>query len=103
MTNKIIKFIYEFKQRYPKELEDTFYNGYCYYFAVMLTERFGGTIYFNEELCHFGAYISDRLYDINGEISDVDYSWWEWNEYKQFYPSIAKEVTKSCIIKERKQ
>ena len=44
--DKVISFINKFKFAYKGELEFVFTNGNCYYFAVILKERFGGEIYY---------------------------------------------------------
>ena len=105
MTDKqaILTFINKFKEKYPSELEDTFSNGYCYYFALMLRERFGGLIMFNAAKVHFAFRrkgLKEPLYDIKGivHINDDD-DWWEWDDYVESYPYESSDVIISCIRK----
>ena len=60
-------------------LEETFSRGYCYYFAVILQERFGGEILYDPIEGHFVTRIVDEdwrvhLYDITGDVT-MKYDW----------------------------
>lgn len=69
MENEIIKFIEDFKSR-GSGLEEVFLDGYCYYFAVILKERFNFlTIIYDPIKSHFITKFQDRYYDITGEIT----------------------------------
>jgi len=70
--NAIEKFIKDFKIFEKDEvLENTFRNGYCYYFSVILNERFGGEIVYETIDCHFLFLYHGRLYDIRGDVTDL--------------------------------
>jgi len=72
MTNDpVLEFIFNFKKRNTESLEDTFMNGYCYYFSVILQERFGGEIVYETIDCHFMLLYRDKLYDIRGDVTEL--------------------------------
>jgi hypothetical protein len=98
--NKVLTFIHEFKKRHPQEIEDVFYNGYCYYFAIMLKKRFGGNLYFNEKLVHFGIEINNEIYDILGIVADKS-EWVSWKDFKEMRPDLIHDIEKTCIRKEK--
>jgi len=61
IDNMIEGFISDFKARNGYALVDTFTGGYCYYFAIMLKERFkdyGGEIYYNQVDNHFAYFLN---------------------------------------------
>lgn len=107
---EIDKFITPFRK---SEVIDIFMNGYCYYFAKILSIRFNtflwhpAEIYYNPIDCHFACLIGNKLWDINGEISDdiIDYGtnkhgdWYRWLYYVDFEPLDSERVVKNCIIK----
>lgn len=69
---KVLHFInYEFK-KYEKDniIENTFTKGLCYYFAIILKDRFDGSIYFIPEEGHFITKIDRDYYDITGCVTE---------------------------------
>jgi len=70
MSKKVLDFIRQFKS-YNKEevLENTFLKGFCYYFSIILQERFGGEILYEPVEGHFIIKIDDRYYDIRGDVT----------------------------------
>lgn len=76
-----------------------FTQGYCYWFAFILHERFIlSEIDYNPVLNHFALRIGTALYDITGELQD-DGKWVDWDEYQQLDPLDAERVYKYCILK----
>lgn len=87
---------------------DVFLNGYCYWFAYILAERFkrfaSTSIMYNQVLGHFAVKINDTLYDIRGKILNEDESggnWEEWDTWKKNEPTYYKVVERDCILKLR--
>ena len=72
MTNEILKFITDFR-RFDKDntIIKTFTEGYCYYFAIILQERFGGQILYDPIAGHFITFINNKYYDITGDITEI--------------------------------
>ena len=84
---------------------DVFLNGYCYWFAYMLAERFkmfaSTSIMYNQVLGHFAVKINDSLYDIRGKLNKTESEgeWEEWNAWRKNEPSYYKVVERDCIFK----
>ena len=78
----------------------TFTEGYCYWLAVILKERFNGEIMYNPVQGHFCCRVNGELWDITGRIED-DGKWQEWWLYQMNEPLDAERVRKACIIKTR--
>lgn len=102
----VTNFIYNFKACDPYLFEVTFTQGYCYFFAVMLKERFTHSqIWYNPELVHFATYIDNvGLCDITGIIPDELFTdkWIPWEEYKlinKYNGDIIRKIEKECIYK----
>lgn len=87
------EFIAKFKQsNRNKVMEDTFLHGFCYYFAVILKNRFPtGTILYDKEAAHFVFSYENKLYDITGNVT---------NQYHNTSPTWNATITKECILKE---
>lgn len=107
---KVESFIREFKGTDKDVYEKTFYNGWCYWFAIMLVMRFKGEMWFNPQLVHFAAMIDGILYDIygmveagvspiTGKYQKEDDCWVEWGKYQEEHPEESKGVVETCIKK----
>jgi hypothetical protein len=74
-------------------------NGNCYYFAVILKERFGGVIMYDVVNGHFVTYIDGILYDWNGAVVWEDLSGYiEWEKFDA-YDSLQKQrIIRDCIM-----
>ena len=95
-VHEVLHFIDAFKGGYPYEIEDTFSNGFCYWFAKILELRFNGTIYFNPDIVHFATLIESQLFDITGLIQPGD-EWFNWEDYQ--YTHDTSKIYYSCILK----
>lgn len=96
---RVLDFINGFKKQYPNEITDFFANGYCYWFAVILKERFKGTIYYSPIENHFTCYINGYHYDITGIYKPERYIY-PWEEYKHIDRLEVLRITRDCINKE---
>lgn len=97
ISQSVEKFINGFKQ-YDKEnaVVITFTCGYCYWFAVILSNRFRGEIFYEPVEGHFITNIMDDLYDITGNVTE---KYWNKALYdKDTYMDI-KNVVSGCINK----
>lgn len=99
MNNEVLKFIKDLKKVAPREIEELFSLGYCYWFAVILSQRFSGEICYLPIENHFITRIDGRYYDIKGIYNPKEevYSWKEWQEIE---PSNSRIVIRDCINKE---
>lgn len=71
MNETVLKFINEFKSAIK-----LFTEGKCYWFAVILKERFGGKLYYNPIMNHWACLIEDDLYDATGLIDSTGFYVW---------------------------
>lgn len=92
--DKVISFINKFKFAYKGELEFVFTSGNCYYFAVILKERFGGEIYYLPIDNHFVCKIDKEYYDITGKagFNEKPYKWDNYPDELE-----KKRIIRDCI------
>ena len=67
LTDEVIEFIH---RRFPVDCK--WLNGNCYYFALILSDRFDGEIYYQPKDNHFISKIDDRYFDYSGEYKNID-------------------------------
>lgn len=109
----VLDFISTFKSDFetPQNAVDFFSFGYCYHFAVILSNIFDGTIMYNQIENHFASKIlvetsmfagSSKLefylYDINGKIPITD-EWVEWSKFCEEEPMESENIRMQCIYK----
>lgn len=94
---EVLQFTRALKGRHPLEIEDVFSNGFCYWFAKILEERFQGTILFDPFNVHFATLIDDCIFDING-LADTNNVWYNWEDYKHI--EDVSSIIHSCILKD---
>ena len=100
--NDIEKFINKFKSLNPSVTEDLFLHGDCYYFTVVLKERFADKNVIVKYLVidnHFVTEIDGRLYDIRGDVTDIvdRKQLINWSEMKQYDELVYKRIIRDCI------
>lgn len=93
-NDEVLDFI---KKRFSIDCNWT--NGNCYYFAVILKERFGGLIMYDVVNGHFAVYIDGILYDWHGIVIWEDLSYYvEWDKFDD-YDSLQKQrIIRDCIL-----
>lgn len=102
MNNRqeILDFIKKFKWHAPEVLDNLFLHGNCYYFAVILKERFPNAIimYLMIEN-HFLAYINGYLYDIRGDVTDIvdNKEMIAWDDLVYYDSALYKRIVRDCI------
>lgn len=96
MKQNILDFITKFKFEYPHQLEYVFTHGNCYYFAMILKERFHGQIYYLPIANHFVCKIDNNYYDITGEAA-MNESPIDWIDYQKHELSHSKKIIRDCI------
>ena len=102
---EVLRFIEDFKSMHREEIIDLFSNGYCYYFCIILIERFKlnkEAIYYIPIYNHFITKIGKFYYDINGIVLNKNYMKvaTKWNKYKREDPLEAERIIRDCIKKE---
>jgi hypothetical protein len=99
--NPIEQFIANFTQG-NETIIDRFLNGYCYYFALMLKERFGGKIFYQVIEGHFYLCIDNVYYDVRGAHSSKEVDWQRmvgWDSFKQYDSLQYERIVQGCILK----
>lgn len=93
---RILKFIGLFAKT-----KETFLNGLCYWFALILSERFQGRIIYIAVDSHFVTEINGNLYDVRGNVTDECYGkeLFNWNNYQKIDPSHYARVVRDCVKK----
>lgn len=79
-------------------LDNTFRNGFCYWFSYILAGRFpGAKIWYEPIEGHFVTEIDGRLYDIRGDVSDLYPA--PRNFYSEEYYMTRQSIVDGCILK----
>lgn len=98
--NEVEKFIHKFKYLNPPAAEDLFLYGDCYYFAIILKERFKDSItkYLTIDN-HFVTEINGKLYDIRGDVTDIINisQLINWDDMKDYDELLYKRIIRDCI------
>ena len=83
--HKVLKFINHFTNYGNNEqVIDCFTKGNCYYFAVILSERFKGEdprIMYDPIANHFACEIGEWIYDITGPVGRPEYDFEDWYDF----------------------
>lgn len=98
--NEIDVFIKRFKHTNPSIVEDLFLFGDCYYFSIILKERFKNAIIKYMVIDnHFITEVSGRLYDIRGDVTDlIDKTQMvDWDNMKNIDELLYKRIVRDCI------
>lgn len=93
--NRIEEFIRKFKFKYSDELEEVFTSGNCYYFALILKEKFSGEIYYLPIDNHFICRVMSSYYDITGRIEPTEHPV-KWSDFKSD-KTWRRRIIRDCI------
>ena len=109
-SNDIEQFISRFFCRTmfadPISNRSLFLHGNCYWFAIILKERFKNRlpiIWYDSTNNHFYTEIRGLLYDATGlitpeKLNTTNYdSFYIWSDYAHFDPIHAERITRQCI------
>lgn len=100
--NEVLEFIQDFKKENPVVIEKLFFEGYCYYFSVILIERFGGEMWYLEIANHFITKIDGQFYDIKGLVILPEKPAL-WTDFKVLDESHTRRIIRDCIKKKRRE
>lgn len=83
-----------------KGTETIFTDGLCYWFAHILTTKFGGTIMYAAIVGHFVSSIDGRLWDVTGDITDryAAIPLIDWDYLQREEPIWSKRIIEGCNI-----
>ena len=96
IKSDVLEFIEKFKFSFKKELEYIFTSGNCYYFSLILKERFKGEIYYLPIANHFICKIDAEYYDITG-VAAMNEKPISWDSYKATEIKNAQRVERECV------
>ena len=92
MCNDVLDFI---KRRFKKDCDWT--NGNCYYFAIILRDRFpDGDIFYDVIDGHFLFKYKDEFYDWTGIINPDGYLV-KWNEFDGYDSLLKQRIIRDCV------
>lgn len=95
-TNSVNNFIGRFREH--DSVIDTFCFGCCYWFALILSERFkkdSAVIMYDEVENHFGVMVHGVVYDITGDVTN-DYNWIPWSSLDD--DLLRSRIIRDCIM-----
>lgn len=89
--DKIVEFI---RRRFSQDCD--WLNGNCYFFSVILRERFpNGQIIYEPVDGHFLYKVKNNCYDFLGKHPIPEY-YYIWDELEQLEPYIYKRIKRDC-------
>ena len=95
ITNNVIDFI---NRRFPTDCR--WLNGNCYYFSLILKDRFKeGIIFYDVIDGHFVTEINGIKYDWSGIVNESEkHIYVKWDKFDK-YDSLQKErIIRDCIL-----
>lgn len=92
MNDRVLRFI---QKRFKNDCNWT--TGNCYYFAVILKERFpNGKIYYDVVNGHFAFQYQNKFYDWSG-IVELDGCLVEWDKFQDYDSLQYARIMLDCI------
>lgn len=83
-------------RRFPDN--DRWCNGNCYYFALILQDRFpGGAIFYDVVDGHFVYKYGDNCFDNNGVLPFND-NMVEWNKFDEYDFLQKQRIIRDCLM-----
>lgn len=94
MENEVLEFI---NRRFNKDCN--WINGNCYYFAIILKERFPNAIILYDIIDgHFISQIDNHYYDWTGEIKLNPNNYYiEWDRMDEYDSNVKNRIIRDCI------
>lgn len=95
MTKQVLEFI---QRRFSND--SNWLNGNCYYFAVILHDRFpNSTIMYDAIDGHFTVLIGETMYDWQGVVDNSGKHYYiEWDRCDEYDSGQRKRIVKDCIM-----
>lgn len=91
----------ELVRKFNKKFEGTDWNnGNCYWYSVLLSERFRGEIYYQVALGHFCTRLADGyFYDHTGRLDYEDDQYMvRWSEFEAYDSLQKKRIERDVIL-----
>ena len=87
------------KENFPHN--DNWDEDNCFFFSLILRERFEGKIYYDVVNNYFITKIGDKFYDYNGEYFCINKCWLvDWEEFQKLNLQVLEKAKKEFILKE---
>ena len=94
MKDEVLEFI---KRRFSDDCNWT--TGNCYYFALILKDRFpNGKIFYDVRLGHFIYKYNENYYDWLGVYSGKEDYLVPWDLFEMYDSSQKKNIIRDCIM-----
>ena len=93
--DEIVEFI---RRRFPDNCH--WLDGNCYYFALILLDRFPiGRILYDVIDGHFVCEIDGRKYDWSGVVEESgEHNWIEWDKFPEYDILQCNRIVKDCLM-----
>ena len=89
----VVEFI---RRRFPEDCR--WLDGNCYYFAVILRDRFpAGRILYDVVAGHFVTEIGGVRYDWSGVVDDLGRKYVAWDEFEAYDRPRYERVVEGCV------
>jgi hypothetical protein len=88
-----------------KDAQNTFLFGCCYWFAFILSKRFGGVTMYLPVENHFIQEIGGLLYDVSGDVT-AQYTGSQiipWDSMEEYDSSLYHRIIRDCVNKENRK
>lgn len=93
MTDEVLEFIH---RRFKKDCN--WLDGNCYYFAIILKDRFpDGRIYYDVLDGHFVYFYDGLYYDWQGIVHESMY-YIPWNNFEKYDALQKQTIIRDCIL-----
>lgn len=94
MKDKVLEFIH---RRFQADCNWT--SGNCYYFALMLKDRFkDGVVYYDVIDGHFVLLHDGRYYDWTGIVQPDEEALVEWDRFDEYDPFQKERIISDCLL-----
>lgn len=89
--NMVLEFI---NKRFQTDCNWT--SGNCYFFALILADRFNGDIYYDVINGHFITKVADTFYDWKG-IVESNNCYVKWSDMDEYDSLVKQRIIRDCI------
>ena len=92
IQDEVLEFIH---RRFPTDSNWCCQN--CYFFALILHNVFGGSVWYDVVMGHFITLIDDKYYDWTGVVEPDGYLV-EWDKFEEYDSLQYKIIVRDCVM-----